>query len=222
MTDAPITKLIQTRQSCPLCVSTARTEIDIIIYERHFRALDVAQDNTIDSDGNAVGGDDSFTETEKLIRELLDKSPNQKTPDWSLADLVLHGTQHSLITEVAGLRLRTEGNLLHANQTAYQTPDLKDALGYVIARGLQDIADNKLKITPPMFLNSVALMWRMSGNSGADDIVLAILDKVQRGDLDAASPLGKARAEREQSLKNSQLPQREMDAELDASKGRLE
>lgn len=222
MNDAPITKLIQTRPTCPLCVSPARTEIDILIYERHFRALE-HQSQTVDQEGKEVVPEDvSYTETEQLIRSMLDKIPNQTTPEWTLADLVVHGTQHSLITEVAGLRLRTEGNLLHANQMAYQMPDLKDALGYVISIGLKDIADGRLKITPPMFTNAIALLWRMSGNSGADDIVMAILDKVKRADLDAMSPLGQARAQREQSLRNSQLPQRETDTELDADKGRPE
>lgn len=217
--------LVSAKRSCPLCESRSRRQIDICISEWRPRTNDSIQlENGEMLDGETGQiiehlSPPSYTKLEAALRELLEKVSDDTTT-FDLNDLIIHVTEHSLVTEITGVSVRREGNLLFVGDQVYQSVDLKDNLAVGIQVGLQQLLSGKMKITSAAWINMNALLWRMSGNLGADEFVQAMIDKVSKGDIDTTSPLGASYADRQKKMerakiKEEQEEREEMDSELE-------
>lgn len=193
--------IVSVRASCPLCASSARREIDTLIYALQRRAITIHNTDTgetVDIDREEPA---DFSEIFDKTNELLAKLPEHKTEPFGLDELIIHASRHPLASQIAGLPVKSEGALLFAGADVYNTPDLKDFLRYVIVKAIAAIESGNMKISPTFALNATALLWRMSGDSGSNDFLNAIRDKVTTEKIDPTSPLGSAYEQREQVRK---------------------
>lgn len=195
MPDTPASNaLVTTKKECPLCLSPNREYIDATIME-----LRQHDDSVLDENGAPVESEPvSYTEIEASIRELLEKFSD--TTEFNLTDLIVHAGQHTLVSQLAGLKVRSEGNYLIVGNQMYQRIDPKDALSFGIATGVQMLADGRMKLTANAWTNMMALLWRMTGSIGTDEFIRAMIEKTQSGGIDESSPLGKAYADRQRII----------------------
>lgn len=215
--------LVTTRGNCPFCNSSARREIDLLIHARH-------SNNSVESDGDApqrivsetgefvdlteTPPNDTYEQTLAEIKDLLAKIPNHNTRDFSLTDLIIHATNHTVITDIRNPELRSEGKYLFAGNVAYQSPDLKDYLRLIIAEGARQLMSGEVKVPPKMGIEAAIALWRMTGDAGSDSMVEVMRDMVQKGHIGADTPLGKAFAERQAKLNAKPNGDKPTDAEI--------
>jgi hypothetical protein len=197
--------LVTTKKECPLCASKSRQYIDTVILEMREAEKPVANEDDFDAPPIQVVHDETanYKRIEATIRDVLAKL-NDST-EFGYADLLVHAGEHTMVSQLAGLKVRSEGNYLIVGEEVYQKIDPKDALAFGIAYGVQSLQEGRMKLTAPAWTNMMALLWRMMGNSGTDDFVQAMLTKVQSGELNTDSPLGAAFVERQQKLANQKI-----------------
>lgn len=223
------TSVVTTRRTCPLCESKSRREIDILCASfRQANEGDPVEGEVVDGRTTDEETADAWDETdiasvhvptldklEQNIREMLGKLRDADT-EFTTADLVIHLDQHTLATRFAGVQVRTEGNyLIVGEQEVYQKVDLKDSLNLFILKGVEQIVTGKMKITPAAWTNATALLWRMMGNAGADEFIQAMIEKTQKGQVTANSPLGASYEEHLKNLAKKQARIEREDRELE-------
>ena len=208
------TAIVTTRGNCPFCNSSARREIDLLIHARHFYdpSNEDAPERIISETGEFVdltetAPNDTYEQTLDEIKVLLGKLPNHNTKDFDLTDLIIHATNHTVISDVRNQEIRSEGKYLFAGKVAYQSPDLKDYLRLIIAEGARQLIDGEVKVQPKMGIEAAIALWRMTGDAGADGMVDVMRDMVQKGHIGAETPLGKAFAERQAKLNAKSNPE---------------
>lgn len=198
------TSLVSSRTACPLCSSNARREIDLLIHARHFASPDEpATDIVIEQTGEMVAVDapgDTYGDTFEQVKRLLAKLPSHNTREFDLTDVIIHATNHKVVGAFRMPELKSEGKFLFADSQVYQFPDLKDYLRLVIAESARQIMTGEVKIPPKMGVEASLALWRMSGDSGGNEMVEAMIDMVKSKPVSADSPLGKAYAERQAKL----------------------
>lgn len=217
MPDQPSSALVTTKKSCPLCESKSRSQIDLLISE-----LLSHEQETVDTESGEVTivevEGKTFTEIESSLRRLLVQLGDTNT-EFQLADLIAHATEHTLVTKIAGLRVRSEGNMLFVGDQAFQRVDPKDALAVGITYGLQLMLEGKMKITAAAWTNMQALLWRMMGNAGADEFIQAMIDKTTKAGVNPESPLGTAYEQHQIAVAKKQArieqEEREVESELE-------
>lgn len=196
--------LVTNQSKCPFCNSNARREIDLLIYARHFDTAETpATDIVVKETGEVVdlvgGGNDTYGETLDEIKNLLTKLPSHNTKPFELVDLIIHAVNHRIITQTIGAEIRSEGKYLFAGEHVYQTPDLKDYLRLIIAEGARQLVTGEVKVPPKMGIEAAIALWRMSGDTGSNDLIEAIID-ITKKPVDKDSPLGKAYTARQVTL----------------------
>lgn len=201
-------------------MSRNRTYIDTVIIELratfdasnhngHAPQVDTDTGEIFDSPGdeNPIPQEDvektTYLRIEKAIRELLAKL-NDST-DFTYADLMIHAGEHTMVSQIAGLRVRSEGNYLVVGEDVYQKIDPKDALSLAITLGAQKLLSGEMKLTSNAWTNMMALLWRMSGNAGADEFIQAMIEKTQSTIMNSESPLGASYLERQTKLAQKQI-----------------
>ena len=213
------TSIVTTRGNCPFCNSSARREIDLLIHARQFHSQDTedAPERIVSETGEFIDltetPHDTYEQTLDEIKSLLGKLPNHNTRDFDLTDLIIHATNHTLVTDVRNQEIRSEGKYLFAGTVAWHSPDLKDYLRLIIAEGVRQLMSGEVKVPPKMGIEAAIALWRMTGDAGADSMVEVMRDMVQKGHIGADTPLGKAFAERQNKLNAKSNPE-PADAEI--------
>lgn len=203
--------LITQKRSCPLCECKNRAYVDTVISELRESSTPVVDEDT----GEILDGgtEISYLKIEQTVRELLVKLHDDT--EFTLADLILHASQHALVTQISGLQVRSEGQYLFIGDQVFQRIDPKDALAAGIAVGLEKLMSGEMKITANSWVNMQVVLWRMMGNAGADEFIQAMIDKTKKGNMSADSPLGASYAEHQKNLERKQARVAQEEAELD-------
>lgn len=195
---------------CPLCLSRARREIDWLIAEIAPHLSEHEQ--VVDEQGEIVLPErvSSYSEVEKAVRELLEKLQDSSTSDFGIVDVILHASRHVLVAEMQGQPLRSEGDMLFWGENAYKRIDLKDALDVAILIGLEQMRSGEMKMSHAAWVNMIVAKWRMSGSSGDDPFIQAMLERTQKAKTaNPDSPLGAAYLERQEKLERQRQAQAE-------------
>ena len=206
--------LISQKTTCPLCLSSARTEIDALLLSLHYPSNpteDVVNTDTGEVTALAVTKP-SFDQTLVQVNALLAKLPSHDTKPFDLNDLIVHTTQHALVREIAGLELRSEGSLLFAGDKVYRKVDPVNFMDWALLLAMQQIGTGEMKLTPTFVINLLNTRWRMTGTSGNDDFVGAMLDKIQNEDVEDDSPVGAEWKRRQAKLAARSAPEPTPDA----------
>lgn len=215
--------IVTTKKECPLCASKSRPYIDTVIMELrdampnstngngNHRDRDVVDAEVVRDNEDENGGTDAnpqgmtYTRIEQAVRELLTKL-NDST-EFTYADLLVHAGEHTLVTRLAGVKVRTEGNYLIVGEEVFQRVDPKDALAVGISVGLQQLLSGQMKLSAPAWVNMQALLWRMMGNSNSNEFIDAMIEKTRSMGMDIDSPLGISFRERQEKLAQNKSPQ---------------
>lgn len=203
--------IVTTRGNCPFCNSSARREIDLLIHARHFYNPENDHSGNGDADKRIVSEtgefvdlsetapNDTYEQTLDEIKGMLEKIPGQNTNPFDLTDLLIHSTNH-LAVNVVTPKIKSEGAILFVGDKAYQTPDTKDVLRLIINKSIEQIESGEMKLTPKQLMEAVALLWRMTGDSGNNEFLEAMHNKVTTDKIASESPLGSAYSQRESAL----------------------
>lgn len=177
--------LITNDNKCVLCTSSHRVEIDNIIFARQTPEVESPEPT-------------SLTDTLRDITELLAKYADGSTAP-TLPELVYHIHNHFLITTLAGVPARIEGNFALVKDSAYQLLDIKDRLQILLAVGMSTLLEHPERLTLPGVIKTAELLWRMTGTGGDDPFLRAMQEKVIAGNIAPESPLGQALDAREKA-----------------------
>lgn len=197
--------IVSSRKDCPLCNSRSRTYIDTVIIELRDAANTVVspdEDNQAEVIDSA--GEITYGKIETAVRQLLHKLGDDT--QFEFTDLVIHAGEHTLISELSGMPIRSEGNYLVVGNAVYQKIDPKDALSFSIALGAQYLAQGKMKLTAAAWTNQMALLWRMLGNATGDEFIDAMIEKTKLANMEDSSPLGMAYSERKKKMESRGIP----------------
>lgn len=194
--------MIVARPTCPLCNSSARQQVDLLLSGLLSRPSETVNVET----GEIEQGqsDINFAEIHEEVKKLLAKIPEQKTEAFGLDDVIVHATKHPLVTSISGIAIRREGDLLFQGDDVYKIPDHKSSLNYIIVKGLQEIDSGKLKITGTLLISAIALLFRNSGGGDQNEMLEGIRAKLTQEGFDKDSPLGKGLADYEEKQKKAE------------------
>lgn len=208
--------LVTTRRACPLCESKSRREIDMLCAS--FQSPETDEDGAVNgevvdygtgeisdaSDAGAIAAE-TLVELEADIREMLGKLRDDKT-EFVTSDLIIHLTQHTLVQEFSGLQIRSEGNYLIVGGDVYEKKDLKTYLQFGIEKGVQAMAEGKMKWSLNGWTGMILALWRMQGTSGDDPFMKRLLESTQTSNINPESPLGAGYTQHHKTIANSKPP----------------